>query len=238
MFDHLGLDVSDLSLRSYHLRRGQRESEAFADLPEEGLSVTFDRSTALAREDLAFMTVDHPVFLGALEQLLDSERGNAAFAVWKSGQGKAIWLECAVVIEVLAPQCLHLDRFLPPTVLRVVVDHHGKRVKPVPASAVLEAGDARRLVTQEVFRREWFPQMLEAALACAEEEGKTPVGNAREQASAALEGELARLREMAARNSAVSMAEIRRLEQLRDEILVALASPRIRLDAVRLIWRT
>ena len=97
LFDHLGLDVSDLSRRTYHFHRGQRHSETFADLPEEGLSGTFDRETALAREDLVFLTPDHPVLLGALEHYLDSESGNASFAQWKTGDGKAILLECAFV---------------------------------------------------------------------------------------------------------------------------------------------
>ncbi len=237
LFDHLGLDVSDLSTRSYHFHRGQRHSEAFADLPPEGLSATFDRTTALAREDLAFLTPDHPVFRSALEQFLDGESGNSSFALWKTGKGKAVLLECAFVIEVLAPTRLHLDRFLPPTVIRMIVDHQGRPVVNHPPSAVLQAGDPRRLVSQETFRRDLFPKMLEAARSLATAASANTMESAGHQAAETLGNELARLEDLATRNSQVSPSELTALRFLRDETLAALAAPRIRLDAVRLIWR-
>ncbi len=236
IFDQLGLDVSDLSARTYLFHRGQRHGEAFADLPEEGLSATFDREMALAREDLALLTPDHPVFLGALEQFLDGESGNASFAVWKTGKGKAVLLECLFVIEALAPTRLHIDRFLPPTVIRVLVDHQGNPVSANPPTAVLQAGDSRRLVSQETFRRDLFPKMLDSARALAAAAGDTPLEAGRQLASDTLGAEIARLEDLASRNSHVTQAELTALRALRDETLAALATPRLRLDALRLIW--
>lgn len=236
LFDRLGLDVSDLFTRAYHFHRGQRHSEAFADLPPEGLSATFDRTTALAREDLAFLTPDHPVFRGALDQLLDSESGNASFAVWRSGNGKAVLLECAFVLESLAPTRLHLDRFQPPTVIRVCVDHQGRPADP-PPSAVLQPADPRRLIGQETFRRELFPMMLDAARALATSASRTLIETAGTNAEETLSRELKRLEDLATRNSQVSPSEIAALRQLRDESLTSIEFPRLRLDALRLVWR-
>jgi len=237
LFDHLGLDVSDLSDHSYLFSRGQRQSEAFADLPPEGLSATFDREVALAREDLAFLSADHPVFRDALEQLLHDKMGNAAFAHWKSGQGKAILLECIFVLESIAPQRLHLDRFLPPTVIRVMVDHQGNAVSAKPPAAVLQPGDPRRLVTQETFRRDLFPKMLAGAKSLAEAQRDAPVKAAMEFARASLDAEIERLSDLASRNPQVSANEIYTLQAYHEEILAALSLPRLRLDALRLIWR-
>jgi ATP-dependent helicase HepA len=238
LFDHLGLDVSDLSRRAYHFHRGQRHSEAFADLPEEGLSGTFDRDTALAREDLAFLTSDHPVLLGALEHFLDSESGNASFGQWKTGEGKAILLECAFVLEAIAPTRLHLDRFLPPTAIRVVVDHHGKVFSGSLPTAVLIPGDSRSLIHQETFRRGLFPKMLAAAQALATAAAETPAASARQLASHTLGAELARLEDLATRNTRVSAAELAALRSVRHETLTLIAAPRLRLDALRLVWRS
>ena len=237
LFDHLGLDVTDLSQHTYHFARGQRHSETFADLPPDGLAATFDRATALAREDLTFLTADHPVFLGALEHLLDSEAGSASFAHWHAGQGKAVLLECAFVLETLAPTRLHLDRFLPPTAIRIVVDHHGNQLDTAPPSALLRPGDPRRLVTQNSFRRELFPKMLEAARVLATTAAQIPSAAARHLANQSLTAELERLAELATRNPQVSAAELAALRLRRDESLTALATPRLRLDALRLIWR-
>lgn len=236
LFDRLGLDVSDLFTRAYHFHRGQRHSEAFADLPPEGLSATFDRAMALAREDLAFLTPDHPVFLGALEQLLDSESGNACFAVWQSGKGKAVLLECAFLLESLAPSRLHMDRFLPPSVIRVCVDHQGRPAEP-PPGAVLKTGDLRRVIGQETFRRELFPMMMDAARALATTASRSLVGNAASAAEAVLGDELKRLEDLATRNPMISSTEISTLRRLHEEILISLEFPRLRLDALRLVWR-
>lgn len=238
MFDRLGLDVSDLSLRSYLFKCGQRLSEAFSDIPDEGLSVTYDRETALTREDLSFLTPDHPTFRMALDYLLTSEFGNASFARWQSGQGRAIYLEACYVLETLAPTRLHVDRFLPPTNIRVLIDHNSKdltgKVKPGP----LQAGDSRKLVNQPTFRQQLLPKMLTAAETIARAKAVPFTEGARSSANHVIGSEVIRLRDLAQRNPQVSDSEISALETTLTETLEALKSPRLRLDSIRLIWRS
>jgi len=238
LFDHLGLDISDISLGCHHFHRGQRLGETFAGLPEDGLSATFVRSSALAREDLAFLTPDHPLFLDAVEQLLDSESGNASFAHWNSGEGKAILLECVFVLDALAPTRLHLDRFLPPTAIRVTVDHRGATPDTVPPPESLRPGDPHRLVGQDAFRREIFPRMLDAARKLADADAQAPAETARRLATRTLDAEIHRLEDLATRNTKIPDSELDALRSHRAECLDALASPRLRLDALRLVWRT
>jgi ATP-dependent helicase HepA len=147
-------------------------------------------------------------------------------------------LECAFVLEALAPTRLHLDQFLPPTLIRIVVDHQGKVYGGALPSAVLAAGDSRRLVGQEAFRRNLFPKMLEAANALAATAAEAPAESARKHAEECLGAELARLEDLATRNTQVSQAEIDGLRSLRTETLESLGAPRLRLDALRLVWRT
>ncbi len=236
LFDYLGLDVSDLSSRAFVFKRGQRQSEAFADVPEEGLSATFDRLTALSREDLQFLTFDHPLFRDALEQLLDGNSGNAAFANLPTGKGKSVLLECAFVVEVIAPQRLQLDRFLPPTLLRVIVDHAGTAQTKAPPASLLQPGDPRRLVSQEAFRRELFPKMMEAARGVAERASAKPVAAAKELARESISSEIARLEDLATRNPQVSRKEITALKATLTETTENLGQARVRLDALRLVF--
>lgn len=238
LFDHLGLDVSDLSVRSYLFKRGHRHSEAFADLPEDGLSATFDRTTALSREDLQFLSIDHPLFRDALGQLLDGASGNAAFANLPSGQGKAILLECAFVLEAIAPPRLQLDRFLPPTLLRVIVDHTGTAQTKAPPASLLQPGDARRIVSQESFKTTLFPKMLEAAKGIATRASAKPSEAARELAKETIGKQIARLKDLATRNPQVSPAEIKAMESTLLETETAITGARVRLDSLRLIFRT
>ncbi|BCX48752.1 RNA polymerase-associated protein RapA [Haloferula helveola] len=238
LFDRLGLDVSDLSTRTYQLARGQRLSEAFADLPDDGISATFDRETALAREDLQLLTADHPMVRGSVDHFLTSETGNATFARWESGLGKGILLEACFILETLAPGRLHLDRFLPPTAIRVALDHQGKDLTEAPKPAMLLPGDARRLVTQPAFRNGIFPEMIKQARALAEARTEEPLAKAREAAESRIRHDIDRLKDLAARNPQVTPDEIAGLEHFLDETLQALTSPRLRLDSLRVIWRT
>ncbi len=238
LFDHLGLDVTDLAPRCHLFRRGQRLSEAFAGLPEEGLSATFDRATALAREDLAFLTADHPLFRDALEQLLDGQTGNASFVHWKTGEGKGILLEAVFVLEVLAPNRLHLDRFLPPTPVRVVIDHRGDEFAGKLAPARLQPGDPRPLVGQDRFRREILPAMLEAARTLAGTRAASHSCQAAGAAREAFERDIQRLEDLATRNPGIRPGEIEALRVAARETAAALDSTRLRLDAIRLVWRS
>ncbi|MEM9236300.1 MAG: helicase-related protein, partial [Verrucomicrobiota bacterium] len=238
LFDKLGLKVSDLALRSYILKRSQRLSEAFADLPEEGLSITFDRDNALAREDLTFLTADHPMLTGAIDHLLSSEYGNASFARWETGKGKAVLIECCFVLEALAPQRLHIERFLPPTSIRVMLDHTGKDLSELPKPAPLQPGDSRRLVNQPAFRNDILPKLLKLAEELADKQAEPGRKAAKKNAKAGLTAEIERLKELAKRNPQVNESEITGLESTLEETLESLKSPRLRLDSLRVIWRT
>ena len=240
LFDHLGLNIEDLSLRSYVFQRGERLSETFAEFPEEGLSATFDRDCALAREDIAFMTPDHPLFRDAIDVLLGREQGNCSFAHWKTARGKTMLLECHYVLECLAPARLHADRFLPPTPYRTVVDHKGNDLSEdegLPA-ATLEPGNPRKIVSQKVFRKEILPSMLTRAEEIATGQARLQVDRAVSTAEKSLAGEIERLRDLAQINTHISPSEIESLVHHRDELTRLLGQSRLRLDALRLVWRT
>ena len=87
--------------------------------------MTLDRQRALEREQEAFLTWDHPMVRGALDLMLGSEAGNATFGVWDAAGEKIILLEAWIVVECVAPARLHVERFLPQTPLRILVDHKG-----------------------------------------------------------------------------------------------------------------
>ncbi|MCH7228840.1 helicase-related protein [Haloferula sp. A504] len=239
LFDRLGLDVADHSSRTYHLSRGQRLSETFADLPDEGVSATFDRTTALGREDLELLSGDHPMVRGAIDSLLASETGNASFALWETGKGKGVLLETRFILETLAPGRLHLDRFLPPTAIRTMTDHRGTdRSSHVIPPAALKPGSARRLVGQETFRKELFPTMLQAARSLAEEQVESAIKAATATARRTITAEIGRLKALAERNPRIEQDEITALESTLAESTAALRKARLRLDSLRLIWRT
>lgn len=89
LMDFFGIGAEDMGggHESYLFQAGPLLKEAFPALPPEGLAATFLRSWALHREDVSFMSADHPLVRGAFDLMLGSETGNAAFGAWKGGEG-------------------------------------------------------------------------------------------------------------------------------------------------------
>lgn len=240
MLDRCGVLIEDDGERSYILRPGHLQVEGLPSLSAEGLSATFSRTKALGRDDLAFLTQDHPLVRGALDQLLGGQLGNSSFGIWKTADGEAIYLEMFVVAETVAPASLHVDRFLPPTPIRAAADHGANDVTEDARllSAKLEPGDIFRLLDRAVVKKKILPAMLERAKAIATEKMNVLTGSAISEMEVKLRSEIGRLEDLREMNSHVRASEIEQLQQQRTQLHAALSAVRLRVDAVRLIFRS
>jgi ATP-dependent helicase HepA len=239
LLDHFGVHVEELGNRSYLLHPGNLSTETFPSLPETGMSATFSRERALSREDLGFLTRDHPLVRGALDLLLGSESGNAAFGLWKTPGNEAVLLEIYAVAECIAPEALHADRFLPATPIRVVVDHvlNDRSGDPAYAGARLEKGNIMRLLDKGVVKKQLLPAMLGRALELAEDRMGSITEAAKTAMIAQLQDEIERLVDLSTINDHVRQSEIEAAKQEKSELERPLATARLRLDAIRLILR-
>lgn len=62
LFDIIGVEQEDLGANSIVISpTGTMLVPDFPGLKEEGVTVTFDRELALAREEMEFLTWDHPM---------------------------------------------------------------------------------------------------------------------------------------------------------------------------------
>jgi len=239
LLDHFGMQIEEHSLRSYILRPGNLLTDSLPDIPEEGLSVTFDRIRALSREDLAFFTVDHPVVRGALDLLLGGQTGNASFVTWRAGGEEALLLEAVFVVECIAPAALHADRFLPATALRVVVDHTLRDLSADRAllKAVVEPGQRSFISAAGTLRDRLLPAMLEKAREIVAAKSAALISSARAAAATKLSGEIARLTALGELNDHIQSAEIDALSAHEAAVIGAITGAQLRLDAVRLVRR-
>ena len=237
LLDHFGVQVDDLSTRGYLLKPGHLITDALPTLPADGMSVTFDRTRALSREDLGLMSGDHPLLSGALDLLLSSERGNTAFGIWKNSGSESILLEVHAVVECVAPATLHIDRFLPPTPLRVVIDHTMAERSDDPSvrSAHLEKGDIFRLLDRGPMRKKLLPAMLAAAQALATTRMAAVIAEAVSTMDAQLQDEIERLETLRTINDHVRPEEIAAVQTQKADLKIALNYAHLRLDSLRLI---
>ncbi len=239
LLDHSGMHIEELGHRRYFLLPGHLKADAFPSLPADGMTVTLDRQRALEREQEGFLTQDHPMIRGALDFLLGSATGNAAFGLWESPGEKRLLLEAWVVVECIAPAHLHVERFLPQTPLRIAVDHTGKDCSDDPslAKARLKKGNPSTLLKNPAMKGRLLPSMLAAVRTIGGEKSRGIVADALAAMHRQLSREIRRLRDLAEVNDHIRPEEISRLEMRETDLEAVISSARLRLDAVRLIWK-
>jgi ATP-dependent helicase HepA len=239
LFEFSGLQIEELGSRRYFLLPGNLKSDAFPSLPADGMTVTLDRQRALEREQEAFLTWDHPMVRGALDLMLGSEAGNASFGIWDSPGEKAILLEAWLVIEVVAPARLHVERFLPQSPLRTIVDHTGMdhSDKTAFSKPILKSGDAARLMQNEKVKRQFLPAMLQHTHTLGSLKSHAIIATALARMREEIGAEITRLRDLAEVNDHIKPEEITAMVERESELAHAITHARVRLDAVRLIWK-
>ena len=128
LFDIIGVEQDDLGENSIVITpTGTMLVPDFPGLKEEGVTVTFDRQLALAREELEFLTWDHPMIRQGIDLIASSDIGKASMALLVNKQLPAgtLLVELIYMIESQSPKGLQLNRFLPPTPVRLLLDSKG-----------------------------------------------------------------------------------------------------------------
>ena len=125
LFDCYGVDVEYHSAGCQILKPGNHMRVShFPELPEDGITITVDRKIALVREDMQFLTWEHPMVSAAMDLVKSSATGNAAISIVKHNHLDAaqFLLEVLFIVECSAPVQLQIARFLPPTPIRILID--------------------------------------------------------------------------------------------------------------------
>ncbi|MCV5675535.1 hypothetical protein OFN11_28735, partial [Escherichia coli] len=67
MFDEIGVNQDDRGENALVLTPGDHMLvSSFPGLPQDGMTITFDRNTALSRDDMALLSWDHPMMRGGI----------------------------------------------------------------------------------------------------------------------------------------------------------------------------
>lgn len=241
VFDHFGVQIEELAPHTWQLHPQGVVNDSFPAMPAEGMIATCDRRRALSREDVGFLTWDHPMVTGAMDMLLGSETGNCAFAVLPTPGDRTMLLELIFVLETIAAPHLHTDRFLPPTPVRVVITHKLVEVTNEVGDAAweqkLEKGSPYKLIENDDIVRRVLPAMFQAAGQLAESRAAVLRESATREMNELLGHEVQRLQMLAQVNDHVRPEEIRLAQTQQTELAETLQQARLRMDSLRLIWR-
>ncbi len=199
------------------------------------------RDRALAREDMEFLSWEHPIVTEAMEMVLSTELGNAAIGTLrlKGVAPGTLMLEAVFTANCVAPRSLQLERFLPLSPIRLLVDARGKdlaalvphdrlnalveKVKKPTALAIIRQVQSD-VETKMQLATELAEQRLRGILADADESMRRELG-----------GELARLEALQRVNPSIRQEELDYLRYRISECALHIQHASLQLQALRLI---
>ncbi|TPW09845.1 MAG: ATP-dependent helicase HepA, partial [Halothiobacillaceae bacterium] len=241
IFDCYGVDTEEHSHHSFILRPSEHLQVAFPGLPEDGLIITFDRATALANEDMHFITWEHPMVIDSMDMVVSSELGNTALSALKYRKTKpgTLLLEAVYVLEAISGGELQSNRYLPPTPVRVVVDQEGhdhsgdlSHAQLMTALITVDNETAAKVVRSQAQKLRTLVTLSEQLAA---RHAPQLLAEAQAKSQKSLTEEVNRLIALRALNPNVRDEEIAYFTTQLAALSHAIASAKLRLDALRVI---
>ena len=242
LFNAFGIDSEDHSDNALILRPSEKMLDASFPLgDDEAVTITYDREQALAREDMQFLTWEHPMVQGGMDLVLSGSMGNTAVALIKNKALKpgTVLLELLYVSEVVGPRKLQLGRFLPPAALRCLLDANGNDLAAKVGFETLNdqlesvpRASANKFVQAQ---RDVLAKQINDAEAKVMPRHVERVSEAKRRLIAELDEELARLVALQAVNPSVRDSEINALREQREQSLAMFDKAALRLEAIRVL---
>jgi ATP-dependent helicase HepA len=242
LFDSYNIDTEELGEAGIVLRPGEQViAGPLPGLPADGLTATYSRGDALAHEERQLLTWEHPLVSGAMEQVIRQQTGNSSALACKHprlGAGQLL-LESLFVVECLAPGKLHAARFLPPTLIRILIDGKAKRWDHlIGCDELLQSAQA--LETQAVlpvidgYRRQ-IRELIRQTEAVAHASVEPLVSSAVKTMMEHYTEEIQRIIALKKHNPGIREEEIQLMQEQGLALHKHLKAARVRLDAVRLV---
>ena len=216
----------------------------FPYVREEGTTLTFSRDRALAREDMEFVTWEHPMVQEAMDMVHSTELGNAAIGTirLKGVAAGTMLLEALFTVNCVAPRDLQVERFLPLSPMRILVDARGKDlVSIVPHERLNALIEKVKKATALAIIKQVHTEVeakMGLASAQAEQRLKQILTAAETEMREKLGGELARLEALREVNPSIRQEELDHLRYRIEESAVHIRHANLQLQALRLLVTT
>ena len=242
MFDTYGVDHEEHSENAWilhpsdHMRTGY-----FPGLGDDSITVTFDREKALSREDMAFVSWEHPMVSEAIEMVLKSEIGNTYITTieMEGIEPGTLLLETFSSINTIAPKQLQVDRYLPITPLRTLISIDRKDYSKILDHKKLNSlcMKIERQTTQTIIKqiKTELEQMIDFAIKFSQSKLPKIREEAQQRVDTLLTAEIERLKQLQKKNASIRNEEIEFLEEQLHACTEVIANAKYELQAVRLV---
>jgi ATP-dependent helicase HepA len=240
VFDEFGVEQQVHSADSIIVEPGTHMSvHHFPALPEDGLTATYQRHKALVREDMVFLTWEHPMVLGAMDLVLHGDFGNTAFCTLptdKLPEGTLL-LEGVFKLHCMAPKYLQVGRYFDDSYIRVVVDQKANDYSELFSEIELSelAGRIPRTTAQQMIRhaRPNIETLVSKANKQIEALQKPILKRAIDNMSAQMDAEHQRLDKLTKINPNIRPIELEYFVESKQILTSYLSDAKFVLDAIR-----
>lgn len=242
VFDVFGIAQDDKSDFAIALQPTEHMlSGSFPCLPDDGTTVTFNRDTALACEDYHLLTWDHPMVTGAMDLVLSDEIGNSSIGLLKNPALPAgtFFVECLFTVEAIAPSKLQLNRYLPVTPVRVLLDKGGNNLADKVPESVLDKqlSPVKKQMALQLVKalKTQVTPLVEKAEQHAQSEVDAILSSAKQSMHKALNTEWQRMSALKAINPSVRQEELDFIKTQQAELQDYIDKARLKFEAIRLV---
>lgn len=244
VFDRFGVEVTEQRDHWIIHPSDHMQVEHFPYLSPAGMTLTFDRTTALTREDFAYLTWDHPMVNAAMDLILDEGFGQADCQVISTDALPAnlSFVEASYVLQCSADASLTIERYLPAQVQTWSVGIDGRDYSE--EVAMLELDNLKQRYDRNALRKVVVKNRdaLEVLINRSAELAEAKLPALVEQARAAIDQEFAesreRLQSLARINPSVKESEIIALDERRTALVDALRGTHARPVSLRVMFNS
>lgn len=240
VFHSIGVDVEEIEPFVTFIKPSDNMYiPHFPGLPSDGMRITFDRRVALEREDVSFISWDHPMVQGIMELIESEGLGNVSVVTRKGGKPGKVFLECFFKLSALTKKGVDTSRYLPTQTIRVLVNPQGedfseKFPKELLDEKVMDSSAEQKMKASK-FPKDKVEQALDQARSLALSKAETIKENAKKEAVSALGQEISRLEELQKINPSVRSEEIEFSKIALNEVLNFIEISDIQLDSIRVV---
>jgi ATP-dependent helicase HepA len=193
---------------------------------------------------MEFASWEHPMVLEAMDMVLSTELGNAAMGTIKL-KGVApgtMLLEALYTVNCIAPRSLQVERFLPLSPMRLLVDARGKDLAElVPHTRLNDLiQSVKKSTALAIIKQVYHEVEAKMALATSQAEQKLQgiLAQAEQTMRTDLGAELARLEALRVVNPSIREEELDNLRHRIAECAIHIRHANLQLQALRLVITT
>lgn len=244
VFDRFGVDVTEQRDHWIIHPSDHMQVEHFPHLPAGGLTLTFDRETALTREDFVYLSWDHPMVNAAMDLILDEGFGQADCQVIKCAElpKTLTFVEASYVLQCTADSSLNVERYLPARVQTWSVGIDGNNYTEIVSELELDSlkqrYDRNALRKVVLKNRDAIEKLIDQTAMLADEALPDMMTDARDAIVQDFSEERERLVYLASINPSVRQEEIDALDHRESSLIKALEGTHARPVSLRVMFNS